>query len=268
MDYSGCLSAREQAVIRAMAEHINAEIYDRTGCPQCCPSVARLMTQTGLPDRTVQRARRKAQVVGIITAVSSQQGGRRKSVTFEFLLSWIDAALAKREANIAAKTPTRSSGFNAGETPTDLTGNPDRIDAETPTDLSGNPDKVVGGIVGRTAGVESLEEPLDAVSVAGASPTVPALPSFANAKDELKSSAASCRTGEAGLYDQPAWKQRVKQRWEQKVTTEVIQRYGPDEGFRIIESYQRGEPAGKRIFNLTDRAMRQNEPGSVSGGRK
>jgi hypothetical protein len=240
-----------------MAEHINAEIYDRTGCPQCWPSVARLMTQTSLPDRTVQRARRKAQVTGIITAVSSQQGGRHKVVTFQFSLSWIDAALAKREADIAAKTPTRSSGFNAGETPTDLTGNPDRIDAETPTDLSGNPDKVVGGIVGRTAGVESLEESLDAVGVAGAPPTVRAQPFFANAKDEQQSRAASRRAGEAGLYDQIAWKQRVKQRWEQRVATEIIQCHGPDEGFRIIESYQRGEPDGKRIFNLTGQAMRQ-----------
>ena len=41
-----------------------------------------------------------------------------------------------------------------------------------------------------------------------------------------------------------------------KISTEIIREHGPERGWVIIESYQRGEPEGKRIFNLTDQRMR------------
>jgi hypothetical protein len=81
-----------------------------------------------------------------------------------------------------------------------------------------------------------------------------------NGSGERQSRAASRRAGEAGLYPDPVWKQRVKQRWEQKVSTEIIQRHGAEKGMALINAYIRGEPEGKRAFNLTDQQMRQNQP--------
>jgi hypothetical protein len=276
-----------------MAEHINAATYDQTGCAECWPSVARLVTETGLLDRTVKRARRKAQALGIITAVSPQTGGRHKMVKFEFSVPWIDAALAKKKVDMAAKTPaetvtetvTSVSPFRAAETVTPVSRNSDTGGPETVTPVS--PESLE----------ESLEEPLEAtgatlgtasgsgegdaakeVSVRNTVPaqpssahptTVPAQPSFANpntvpaqlafasAKAEVKSNVAWWRPQAARLYGDHTTQ---KQRWEQKVCIEVIQRYGPEKGMAIIESYQRGDPEGKRVFNLTNLAMRQNEP--------
>jgi hypothetical protein len=83
-----------------------------------------------------------------------------------------------------------------------------------------------------------------------------------NGGSERQSRAASRRARPCN--NDPAWKTKIKQRWEQNVSTEIIHRHGPEQGMAIINSYMAGEPAGKRIFNLTDQTMRQNEPTAFS----
>jgi len=73
---------------------------------------------------------------------------------------------------------------------------------------------------------------------------------FKNKDSRSRSRAA--RASSPGYAD-PAVR---KQRWEQKISTELIRIHGPERAMSVIESYQRGEPEGKRIFNELDRTMK------------
>jgi hypothetical protein len=55
-----------------------------------------------------------------------------------------------------------------------------------------------------------------------------------------------------------------KQRWEQVIMTEVIRLHGPEEGWRIIEAYQAGDPISKRVFNAVSDSLGKSKPGRKS----
>jgi len=50
--------------------------------------------------------------------------------------------------------------------------------------------------------------------------------------------------------------QLKKQKWEQRICTEVIRAHGPEAGFAIIEDYERGGRKGRKIFNSTSDRLR------------
>lgn len=89
----------------------------------------------------------------------------------------------------------------------------------------------------------------------------PPLVDTANSEQLVKNLASgftrAARAGGAPNFTDPAVR---KQRWEQKVCTEISQRLPPDEAIAAINSYERGESEGKRVFNEVDRAMKAGKP--------